>query len=171
MKRKVLRPHIVLCISGRLFILLCIGFPLYFLYITIRGCLLHPTLWPVILLCIGLIVLAVWIVSIFWQQIWGKLIFKADCLIWRCLFCRPVRINYSEIGMVVIRNFGNRNVVKADLYQTGFRFVLISKSCALPQKPIDKIKCKQGLVKWQIFESNLPVLREHLPERWKGAIK
>ena len=171
MRRKVIRPHIVLCTSGRIFLILLLVVPAYLLYVTMRSCLLNPTLWPAALVWIGVIVLDIWIISIFWQQVWGKLIFKQDYLVWRCLFCKSVKLYYSEIGMVVIRNFGNRNVVKADLYHTGFRFVLISKSPMLPQKSIDKIKCKEGIIKWQVFDGNLHILRDNLPARWKGTLR
>ena len=69
-------------------------------------------------------------------------------VIWKCIFCKSVRIKYSEIRHMSIREFGDRNYIKVDLYNTGFKFLLIT-NCGPIQKPIDKIKCGKGVIKWQ----------------------
>ena len=97
---------------------------------------------------IVLTALVIWPLKFLWQQVWGKLIITDREVIWKCIFCKSVRIKYSEIRHMSIRNFGERNYIKVDLYNTSFNFLLIT-TCGPIQKTIDKIKCGKGVIKWQ----------------------
>ena len=109
------------------------------------------------------------ILNYFWQQAWGKLILEEDKIVWRCLFRRKIEIKYTDIKRVVTRDFGSRNVVKVDVYKTGFQWLLISTDYGLPSKPIDKIKCKEGLIKWRNSDKVCRAMREFFPDRFRSV--
>lgn len=156
--KKVFRPHIILCVGGRIFIFVMISIPLLMLFMFSKFAFLNGTidivLIPLVAFALALNVLAIWLVKYFWQQIWGKLIITEKEVIWKCIFCRSVRIRYSEIRHMSIQNFGERNYIKVDMYNTGFKFLLIT-TCGPISKPIDKIKCGKGVIKWQIFSQEI----------------
>ncbi len=172
--KKVFRPHIILLIEGRLLMLLFIAGPLLLLGAGLKIGFFSGEIdylfIPILLFAIVLGALCGFSMHFLWQQIWGKLIIEKDKITWKCLFCRKVQIDTSEIHMIVIRNFGSRNVVKYDMYKTGFQYILISAG-PLPSKPIDKIMCRKGLIKWPKNPGVCPALREVVPERFHNVLK
>jgi len=155
--KKVFRPHIILCIGGRLLTLLMLWMPLTLIVVCTNFALRDssdPKVLSLIIATIILTALAICTLKYIWQQIWVKLIITEREVIWKCIFCRSVRIRYPEIRHMSIQNFGERNYIKVDLYNTGFKFLLIT-TCGHIQKPIDKIRYGKGVIKWQIFSQEI----------------
>ena len=149
--KKVFRPHIILLVGGRLLTLLMAWMPLTLIIVSINLILQEPSdpeHISFIFATVILTALVIFTLKTLWQQVWGKLIVTDREVIWKCLFCTTVKIPYSKIRHMSIRNFGERNYIKYDLYNTGFKFLLIT-TCGPIQKPIDKIKCGKGVIKWQ----------------------
>lgn len=92
--------------------------------------------------------LCIWLSHYFWQLCWGKLIADDTALTWKCFLCRPIKIKYSEIKAVSVKIFDKGNAVRHDLYHTGFQYLLILSEGTIPDKRIDKIRCKRGLIKF-----------------------
>ncbi|MEE0802444.1 MAG: hypothetical protein UIJ86_01945 [Oscillospiraceae bacterium] len=97
-----------------------------------------------------------------WPLIFGELTMTADYVKWHALFMRSVKIPYSELRYVEIRHFDEGNVVP-DLYGTGQMYLLLS-SKPLPKKRIDKIRCGDGLIKYQFLMRDAQTLSEFIPE-------
>ena len=173
--RKVFRPHIILCIGGRLFTLLLIAIPLYMTF----GCVYYGFFDGSIeiqfvlltIFAIGLDILCVFILRVFWQLIWGKLIITSQKIIWRCPFCRTVKISYSEIAYIGVRGFNERNVIRVDIYSTGFKYLLISNKVVPYKVPINKIRCKKGLIKWAYSPKVCEVLKNVVPKQFAIVLK
>ena len=169
MKKKVFRPHIILCTEGRLLCIIMIFGPLLMLYMGMKftffsGEMNYSTI-PMIVFALFLILLDGWLLlEYFWQPIWGKLILDDEKITWKCLFCPKVQIEYANIKFIAVRNFGNRNVVHVDIYKTGFQFILITTQ-SLPTVPIDKVRCKEGIIKWAKSEAVYKALREAVPNK------
>ena len=172
--RKVFRPHIVLCTAGRLFTFILIVVPLFMLCVFAKFAffsgVINYEFIPLILFAIGLNILVWWLMGFLWQQIWGKLILDENKIIWRCMFCPKVEIEYADIKLVAVRNFGNRNVVHVDIYKTGFQFILITTK-TLPTLPIDKVKCKRGVIKWAKSDAVCKALLEVVPANFCNTLK
>ncbi len=172
--RKVFRPHIILCTVGRLFTLLLIVVPLVMLCMFTKFAFfsgeIHYEFIPHILLVIGMNILAWWVTSVLWQQIWGKLILDENKITWRCIFYPKVQIECSDIKFIAIRNFGNRNVVHVDIYKTGFQFIIITTQ-SLPTLPIDKVKCQKGIIKWAKNNVVCEALSDIVPTRFRNTLK
>ncbi len=172
--RKVFRPHVVLCTVGRLFSIILITVPVFMLYIYVKFAFFLDTInfefISLILFAIGLNVLVAYAMSRLWQQIWGKLVLEKDKIIWKCIFCQKVQIEYSNIKGIAIRNFGNRNVVNADIYKTGFQFIIIT-SATLPQLPIDKVKCQKGIIKWTKTDDICEALSDKVSTKFRNILR
>ena len=172
--RKVFRPHIILCTEGRLFTIVFIVTPLIMLYMFVKLAFFSGEIdyrfTPLILFAIGMNILVWWLMRFFWQQIWGKLILDENKITWKCMFCPEVQIEYSNIKFIAVRNFGNRNVVHVDIYKTGFQFILITTQ-SLPTLPIDKIRCKKGVIKWAKSDAVCEALSEVVPTKFRNTLK
>ena len=68
-----------------------------------------------------------------------------------------------------IRSAAEENYIKADPYHVGFYYILMSTS-QLPRKPVGKIFCKKGLIKWAYSAKVCFALKERVPTRWKGLL-
>ena len=172
--QKVFRPHIVLCTAGRLFTLILIVAPLFMLCVFTKFAFfsgeINYIFIPLILFAIGLGILVWWLMRFFWQQIWGQLILDENKITWRCIFCPKVQIKYSDIRFIAVRNFGNRNVVHVDLYKKGFQFILITTQ-SLPTLPIDKVRCKNGTIKWAKNHAVCEALSKMVPANFRSVLK
>jgi len=155
--KKVFRTHIILVIEGRLLLS----------SIVITGPLMTLLLlWRILEADFGMALLvfitnafwywsSIFILRYFWQQCWGKLIVTDKYIIWRCLFCRPIKITYDELRYVKLVSFQEGNVYKnRDYYKTGFLYMLLSSE-PLPQMRIDKIHSKNKLIKFPLYNKKL----------------
>ena len=166
--KKVFRPHIILYTEGRLLCIIMIFVPLLMLCMGIKftffsGEINYGTI-HMIVIALLFILLSGWVLEYLWQPIWGKLILDDEKITWKCLFCPKVQIEYANIKFIVVRTFGNRNAVHVDIYKTGFQFILIATQ-SLPNVPIDKVRCKKGLIKWAKSEAVYKALREAVPNK------
>ena len=171
--KKVFRPHIILVTEGRFFLLFMIATVTYMTYMFISAAFFRGEINYIfvffLFFAFGLDFLTIWLMRYFWQLIWGKLILEEEMIIWRCIFCKTVKMKYTDIKYVGIRGMGKRNVVHVDVYHTGFRYLLIS-SITPPSKPIDKIRCRNGVIKWAVSEKVCEALKEKVPPQWKNII-
>ena len=124
---------------------------------------------PLIVFALFLNFLVGWVLQYLWQPIWGKLILDENKITWRCIFYPKVQIEYPNIKFIAVRNFGNRNVVNVDIYKTGFQFILITTQ-SLPAAPIDKVKCKNGIIKWVKSDAISQALREVVPNNYRNVL-
>lgn len=100
-----------------------------------------------------------------WPLCFGELTLTENYVKWHALFMRSVKIPYSELRYVEIRRFDKGNVAP-DFYGTGQMYLLLSTK-PLPKKRIDKIRCGDGLIKYQFLMRDAAVFSEYLPERYK----
>lgn len=172
--KKVFRPHIILYTAGRLFSIILILAPLLMLYMFVKFAFfsgeINYKFIPLIAFALFLILLDGWLLQYLWQPIWGKLILDDKKITWKCIFYPKVQIEYANIKFLAVRNFGSRNVVHVDIYKTGFQFILISTQ-SLPAVPIDKVRCKKGIIKWAKSEAVYQALREAVPNKYINNLK
>ena len=170
--KRIYRPHPVLCFSGSIFSFLIIFGPLVmvtaFLYFIFREGA-DVSYLMCLFFGVALEILAVYLMYQMGQLIWGKIVLTETEIVWKCIFCRSVKIKYSNIKILCFKNFNDRNVVRVDLYNTGFRYLLISEGC-LPQLPIYKIRCGKGIIKWQCSEKFLRDFKNKLPAQLKNRL-
>ena len=138
-------------------------FPCYLVYI-----LIHEHLAAFYYICaLSMIVPCIIGVYLFWPLSFGKVTLTENYVKWHALFMRSVKIPYSELRHVEIRQFREGNVMRnADLYRTGQEYVLMSVD-SLPKTRIDKIRSGDGLIKYQFLMWDAAVFSEYLPERYK----
>ena len=157
--RKTLYPHIILLTEGRLFFLMLAIFPFWILYVVLRQ---YQGWQYCIILLVVIVPCSIYINRIFWPLCFGELTLTKDYVKWHGLFLRSVKIPYSELRYVEIRRFDEGNVAP-DFYGTGQMYLLLSTK-QLPKKRIDKIRCGDGLVKYQFLMRDAQTLSEFIPE-------
>lgn len=160
--RKTLRTHLILVTEGRFFCLFITIGSAFFTYEMTKHAILDGSEFYVY--CIffwGMDVAVCFLLRHFWPLCFGKMILAEHYVEWRCIFMRSVRIPYTELKYVTIRSFRDRNAVP-DLYSVGFEYVLLSSS-PIPKQRIDKIRCGNGLIKFQLLDKGGIVLSEYLP--------
>ena len=155
--KKVFRTHIILVIEGRLLTsLFVITGPLMTLYLL--WCILEGDFGMALLVFITNVFyywLSIFALRYLWQQCWGKLIITEKYIIWRALFCKPIKITYDELRYVKLESFKDGNVYKnRDYYKTGFLYILLSSN-PLPKMRIDKIYSKNKLIKFPLYNKKL----------------
>lgn len=174
--KKTLRPHRVLMIEGRFFSLLII---LWFLFLLFAGFVLQKNnefqstkfvLYYLFFLAVNA-VLCSFLLSYFWQLFWGKLILTEDGIVWRCLFCKPIQILYSEMKYVERVEFREGNVLYWKKRRNLDYMYLLISSCPLPKKRIDKIRSENNLIKFLFTPEVAIALSETVPEPWKKKFK
>ena len=164
--KNVFYPHSILLVGGRFLTLLLSIFPL---------CCMIYTIWLFIaqqdvtflMVAIGIGIMEVggiYVSVCFWTQSWGKLIVTDREIIWKCLFLKTVKLDISEIKDVSTVSFSEGNAVKLDLYNTGFRYIILSDT-NIPYIRVDKIKCKSGIIKVRHSDRLRDVLKGKLPRR------
>lgn len=158
-KRKTLYPHIILLTEGRLFFLMLAIFPFWILYVVLRQ---YQGWQYCIILLVVIVPCSIYINRIFWPLCFGELTLTKDYVKWHGLFLRSVKIPYSELRYVEIRRFDEGNVAP-DFYGTGQMYLLLSTK-PLPKKRIDKIRCGDGLIKYQFLMRDAQTLSEFIPE-------
>lgn len=100
----------------------------------------------------------------YWPLCFGKLTLTENYVKWHGLFIRSVKIPYSELRHVEIRQFREGNVMwGSDMYHTGYEFVLMSAD-PLPKTRIDKIRPGHGVIKFQLFGRMNAPLGAFIPE-------
>ena len=123
-------------------------------------------IWYFVITCVMTLLFAYNIYWL-WPLCFGELTLTEDYVKWHALFMRSVKIPYSELRHVEIRQFREGNVMQnADLYRTGQEYVLMSVD-SLPKTRIDKIRSGDGLIKYQFLMRDAAVFSEYLPERYK----
>ena len=157
--RKTLYPHIILLTEGRLFFLMLAIFPFWILYAVLRQ---YQGWQYCIILLVVIVPCSIYINRIFWPLCFGELTLTKDYVKWHGLFLRSVKIPYSELRYVEIRRFDEGNVAP-DFYGTGQMYLLLSTK-PLPKKRIDKIRCGDGLIKYQFLMRDAQTLSEFIPE-------
>lgn len=170
-KRKTLYPHIFLLTEGRLGCVVFALFPIWFLLMEVKSLALGGFNFADLL---GIVVSSAVIAATFfyfiphyWPLCFGKLTLTENHVKWHGLFIRSVKIPYSELRHVEIRQFRDGNVMRnADLYRTGQEYVLMSVD-SLPKTRIDKIRSGDGLIKYQFLMRDAAVFSEYLPEQYK----
>jgi len=169
--KKFFYPHIVLLFLGRFFFLFLNVFSIVLTVNILRIFVDNFTITAVfyILFLLGLDFLCLWLTKYFWQQIWGKLILEEDRIVWKCLFCKTVSIPYSSIRHVSIHSFYEQNVIRYDIYKTGFCYCVISKS-PCPIRRVDKVKCSNGTIKWMCSEKFCLELMKKIPPQYSAPI-
>ena len=104
-------------------------------------------------------------VYLFWPLSFGKVTLTENYVKWHGIFMRSIKIPYSELRYVEIRRIDEKHDVP-DLYGNGHMYLLLS-SKPLPQKPVEKIRSGDGLIKYQFLMRDAAVFSEYLPERYK----
>lgn len=139
-------------------------FPCFLAYLIIRELVFG---WVAYFFTLLMVVLGTYVVYILWPLCFGELTLTEGYVKWHALFMRSVKIPYSELRHVEIRQFREGNVMRnADLYRTGQEYVLMSVD-SLPKTRIDKIRSGDGLIKYQFLMRDAAVFGEYLPERYK----
>lgn len=139
-------------------------FPCFLAYLIIRELVFG---WVAYFFTLLMVVLGTYVVYILWPLCFGELTLTEGYVKWHALFMRSVKIPYSELRHVEIRQFREGNVMRnADLYRTGQEYVLMSVD-SLPKTRIDKIRSGDGLIKYQFLMWDAAVFSEYLPERYK----
>ena len=168
-KRKTLYPHVILLVA-RLFWLAGIVFSLVLICWAVEDVIqngLHFENGLMYSFLALIFILGGYAAFHLWPLIFGELTLTADYVKWHALFMRSVKIPYSELRHVEIRQFREGNVMRnADLYRTGQEYVLMSVD-SLPKTRIDKIRSGDGLIKYQFLMRDAAVFSEYLPERYK----
>ena len=171
--KKVFRPHIILFLGGRFFTLFVSSIILLALVACTHFAFFENDIDIVflvfLLIMVGFAILIAWLFDYLWPLIWGKLIITEDEIIWKCVFCKSVRIKFSDIYYIGIRNFGDRNYIQADIYRTGFQYLIISSN-GVPMQPIDKVRCKKGVIKWMCSPNVCKILYSKVPEKYRAIL-
>ena len=175
--KKVFRTHLLLVIEGRLLTSLFAAFgpsmTLLSIWLAIEVDMGVSILIFIISICFCL--LSAFVLPHFWEQCWGKLIITDTYVMWRCLFCKPIKISYDELRYVKLTSFQEGNVYRnRDYYKTGYLYLLLSSE-PLPKLRIDKIRSKNKLIKFPLYDKKLGnVLYTTLPNpynRYFGYFK
>ena len=174
-KRQVFRPNIVLLVEGRLLLLILLGFPIYLAcetcYSSIYLKLVNnipidkTNILGFFILEIMLFSAAAFLCHWLWQLCFGKLIITDEYIQWRCLFCKKITLPVEEIFYVKAISFTDGNYLKDyKIYNSNFEYALLSSE-PLPNKRIDKIRCKDNLIRFMLTPDLCEALGEALPER------
>ena len=169
LKKKVFRTGLILCIEGRLFTLISLLIPPYFLYGSLRFLLIpdfNITNLFLTVFSISTLIAGIWVTEYFWQLCWGKLIITSDRIIWRCLFCKKQVILLKEIKHLKKVYFDEGNAVaNRKAYKNSFGYILISKNKNLPNLRIDKIRSGNGLIKFPMSDKVWSCIRTAIMEK------
>lgn len=167
-KRKTLYPHIILLTEGRLFCLMAAAVPGAILFAFHQESFYEGVaIWQWVLWVLFALVMTagcVYVLHWLWPQCFGEVTLTEDYVKWHALFMRSVKIPYSELRHVEIRQFREGNVMwGSDMYHTGYEFVLMSAD-PLPKTRIDKIRPGHGVIKFQLFGRMNAPLGAFIPE-------
>ena len=162
--KTIIFPHIILLIEGRLLMLLAVWFLCFIIYGLPEAAAEGPIY---IVIAIAFIPLSLWAVYHFWPLCFGELVVTETYVKWRCLFMRSCKLEFSEIKYMEIRAMGKEKVMKYDVYNSGYEYLLISTE-PLPNKIIEKIRTSRKLIKFQVTPRICRQLAEAMPEKYKS---
>lgn len=134
-------------------------FPCFLAYLIIRELVFG---WVAYFFTLLMVVLGTYVVYILWPLCFGELTLTEGYVKWHGLFMRSIKIPYSELRYVEIRRIDEKHDVP-DLYGNGHMYLLLS-SKPLPQKPVEKIRSGNGLIKYQFLMRDAQTLSEFIPE-------
>lgn len=169
--RTLIFPHIILVTAGRLLAAACI-YAAYLLgdaFVSIVFKEASSSVSDVIMAYFAVIayfILLLFFFYNFWQNIFGGLVVTDTYVKWHGLFMIPRKLKFSDIKCMEIRTMGKENAVKYDVYNTGFRYLLISTD-ALPQKKLNKIRTERNLIKFQVTPKICGQLYECMPTKYR----
>lgn len=183
--KKTFRSHIILVTEGRLFCFLPLFGVCFFSY----PCKLFFDEKDYFGFGIGFLFVVLFVVVFFvafwnfiWPLAWGKLIVNDKGVRWRCLFKKSIFLSWDECKYIGFETFTEGNVVKVDLYKTGFRYIYFSIT-PYPKEfsgKINKLNCKEGFIKFfpvnakmcsaVLEHRDIPVLKTYV-EQYKNMKK
>lgn len=183
--KKTFCSHIILVIEGRLFCLLMLFWFVIF-YQPVIQAFQEKEYFPVIIFFALVIILEVCFFAtvgkFIWPLAWGKLIVNENGVRWRCLFKKSIFLSWDECKYIGFETFTEGNVVKADLYKTGFSYIYFSTT-TYPKEfsgKINKLNCKDGFIKFfpvnakmcsaVLEHRDIPVLKTYV-EQYKNMKK
>ena len=167
-KRKTLYPHVILLTEGRLLCLMTAAVPGAILFAFHQESFYEGVaIWQWVLWVLFALVMTagcIYVLHWLWPQCFGEVTLTEDYVKWHALFMRSVKIPYSELRHVEIRQFREGNVMwGSDMYHTGYEFVLMSAD-PLPKTRIDKIRPGRGVIKFQLFGRMNAPLSAFIPD-------
>lgn len=171
-KQKVFRSHIITVVEGRFLLL----FSLYPIGVMLRAIVKLVIIDQIktgilrigetLLFLIGFLGCCFcfyFLCKMFWQISWGILIITEEEIIWKCLFCKSIKLKINEIKFTKICEFSEGNALKdIKVYSCSYEYLLLSTE-PLPNKRIDKIRSKGNLIRFMISDKLCDVLGEVLP--------
>lgn len=165
--KKAFRPSPFLIIAGRSITILFIAFEVFisclvfFVWREPKIEMVIPTIGLIIVFVVGFSA-----IRDLWQPIWGKLILTENAVIWRCAFCKEVKIPYTDIRYV------ERRMLQQNFFHGKEKhFYLLISSHPLPQEHLFKIRSKKNLIKFQYTPKVAVALKEFVPEPYEKRFK
>lgn len=168
--KKAFRTHIILVTEGRLLALLLPTGIMVWLYQAVKWYIntLHFVFLISILFASGMLFLCFYLAKTYWQLFWGKLIITDNCLKWRCIGCKTQTIPLENVKQLYVCSFAQGNIVR-NIYQTGFRYVVIVSKTGVQKKHGGRIKSGNGVISFPYSLRLRKSLREVFPDR-KNAL-
>lgn len=164
---KLIHPHIVLLIHGRILCIIKIACDII-MFNKIQD-------WSetfVVVGYIGFLALSLLLWYNVGDQIWGTLAFTKTSVVFFGLFLPIVKLKYDDISFIDIREFKEGNPMHGALNTVdAYKFVLLSPN-PLPQKRIDKIKSsrRKKIIKFAVNYKLCCALMEKLPKEKTKSI-
>lgn len=172
MKKQIFRTHFILVFEGRFLSIFIPGMVLLMLYQSLKWFIIELdfVFAFAIIFSVGLLLLYVRLMRYFWQLFWGKMIITDESIVWKCVFYKTQMIMMSDIKLVRVCAFTERNVVRYDMYKTGFRYILIISRSGVPRKQDGRVKSGNGVISFPYSEKLRKTLYDALPSLNKGAL-
>ncbi len=167
--RTIVFPHLILLVEGRLFLLLVVGCEAYIIYLLIDSIGTSDLLYSLILL-IMFLPLGCFVLKRLWPLCFGELVVTDSYVKYRGLFMRSCTLYFDDIKYICIRQMGDENVVKYDLYNTGFMYLLMSTR-QLPNIPLEKITNGTDVIKFQVTPRICTKLAQTMPSKYSSMFQ
>ena len=164
--RTIVFPHLILLIEGRLFLLILVGCEVYFIYLLINSIGTSELLYSLIL-AIMFLPLEYFVLKRFWPLCFGELVVTDSYVKFKGMFMHSCTLCFDDIKYICIRQMGNENVVKYDLYNTGFMYLLMSAR-QLPNIPLEKITNSKDVIKFQVTPRICAKLAQAMPSKYSS---
>jgi hypothetical protein len=139
--------------EGRAFLLFSIAVMSFIIIIFTRFLIIDWSLEKLIYLAFMILIilpLMCFVLYHLWYRCFGKIIISDNCIEWRCIFMRSHRLSFDKCKYAGIQIFWKDNVVKYDIYNTGFAFIYVSTK-PYPSEyegRIDKLRCTDEFIKF-----------------------
>ena len=163
--KKVFRTHIVLVTEGRFFMLFCLLFLVWRIYVSIYSIIRDPSTLNIFCLIFDSFLLSLFYFGMcpfFWPRCFGKLIVTDEKITWKCLGMLTRSIAVEDINYAVFRVYNEDNVVRTEVYQDSFLYILLSKE-PIPEKTVNKYKCGKSFIIFSSSPKLCKALGEVLP--------